>query len=109
MKVPALSCRQWWRRETGKANRKSKVEKYICEILDGLRPKAQGSYKDQLNFVEDRAGHDKRYALDISKVRTLGWKPRYNFKGALELTVNWYTQNKAWWKRLIKCRKDIKY
>ena len=53
-----------------------------------------------IEFVKDRPGHDKRYALDISKVKTLGWKPRHDFKDALELTVNWYSRNKMWWRKL---------
>ncbi|MEI6862880.1 MAG: dTDP-glucose 4,6-dehydratase [Candidatus Omnitrophota bacterium] len=53
-----------------------------------------------IEFVKDRPGHDKRYALDISKVKTLGWKPRHDFKDALELTVNWYSRNKTWWRKL---------
>ncbi|MCX5680030.1 MAG: dTDP-glucose 4,6-dehydratase [Candidatus Omnitrophica bacterium] len=63
--------------------------------------------EEYIEFVKDRLGHDKRYSLDISKIKTLGWKPRHDFKDALELTVNWYTKNKSWWKRLIKCREDI--
>jgi len=60
-----------------------------------------------IEFVKDRPGHDKRYALDITKIKTLGWQPRHDFKSALKLTVEWYKKNEAWWKRLIKCRKDI--
>ena len=71
--------------------------------------KLLGKSEECIEFVKDRPGHDKRYALDIAKIKALGWKPRHDFKGALELTVSWYSENKAWWKRLIKCRKDIKY
>lgn len=63
-----------------------------------------GKGEEHIEFVKDRPGHDKRYALDIAKVKALGWKPRHDFKSALELTVNWYSENVAWWKRLIKCR-----
>ena len=63
----------------------------VCEILDGLRPKAEGSYKDQLNFVEDRAGHDKRYAIDATKIETdLGWQADENFETGIVKTVEWY-------------------
>lgn len=62
-----------------------------------------------IEFVKDRPGHDKRYALDITKMKALGWQPRHDFKSALELTVGWYKKNEKWWERLIKCRKDIKY
>lgn len=63
----------------------------VCEILDGLRPKAEGSYKDQLNFVEDRAGHDKRYAIDATKIETdLGWHADENFETGIVKTIEWY-------------------
>jgi len=58
--------------------------------------------KDNLiEFVEDRPGHDVRYALDSSKIRKLGWRPKYSFKEALEKTINWYLNNKWWWEPLI--------
>lgn len=57
--------------------------------------------KDNLiEFVEDRPGHDVRYALDSSKIRKLGWRPKYSFKEALERTINWYLNNRWWWKPL---------
>ena len=63
----------------------------VCEILDGLRPKAEGSYKDQLNFVEDRAGHDRRYAIDATKIETeLGWQADENFETGIVKTIEWY-------------------
>lgn len=68
-----------------------------------------GKPKSLIKFVKDRPGHDKRYALDIAKIKALGWRPRHDFNGALELTVEWYKNNKSWWKRLMKCRKLIKY
>ena len=58
-----------------------------------------------IEYVKDRPGHDKRYALDISKMRSIGWSPRHDFKSALKLTVDWYKKNEAWWKALIKCLK----
>jgi len=68
-----------------------------------------GKDENSIEFVKDRPGHDKRYALDITKMKGLGWRPRQDFKAALKLTVDWYRKNEEWWKRLIKCRKDIKY
>jgi len=63
----------------------------VCEILDDLRPKAQGSYKDQLNYVEDRAGHDKRYAIDATKIETeLDWQADENFETGIVKTIEWY-------------------
>ncbi|UZD23869.1 dTDP-glucose 4,6-dehydratase [Algoriphagus halophytocola] len=63
----------------------------ICELLDELIPKTQGSYKDQISFVEDRAGHDKRYAIDASKIEhELGWKAEENFESGIRKTIDWY-------------------
>ena len=62
-----------------------------------------------IKFVTDRPGHDKRYALNISKVKSLGWRPKHDFKTSLRLTIEWYKKNRAWWEKLIKCRKDIRY
>ncbi|MFA4981066.1 MAG: dTDP-glucose 4,6-dehydratase [Candidatus Omnitrophota bacterium] len=62
-----------------------------------------------IKFVKDRPGHDKRYSLDITKMKDLGWYPRHDFRSALELAVGWYKKNVSWWKRLVKCRKNIKY
>jgi dTDP-glucose 4,6-dehydratase len=60
-----------------------------------------GRKEDLISFVEDRPGHDVRYSLDSSKIRTeLGWKPRFTFNKAVETTVNWYQDNEAWWKPL---------
>ncbi|MDP3791643.1 MAG: dTDP-glucose 4,6-dehydratase [Candidatus Omnitrophota bacterium] len=68
-----------------------------------------GKDESMIEYVKDRPGHDKRYALDITKLKALGWKPKHDFKYALELTIEWYKKNTAWWQKLIKCRKDIKY
>lgn len=68
-----------------------------------------GKDKDLIGFVKDRPGHDRRYSLDIAKIKSLGWRPRHDFREALELTIKWYGDNEAWWKRLVKCRKEIKY
>lgn len=64
--------------------------------------------KGFIKFVKDRPGHDKRYALNSSKIRKLGWKPKRNFKEALWETVSWYKENTKWWKRLKK-RKEKKF
>lgn len=53
-----------------------------------------------IKFVEDRLGHDKRYALECGKINALGWRPRYNFEEALKKTVEWYIANANWWRRL---------
>lgn len=60
-----------------------------------------GKKEDLISFVEDRPGHDVRYGLDSSKLRSaLGWKPRFTFEKALQTTVNWYRDNEKWWKPL---------
>ena len=60
-----------------------------------------GKPETQITFVEDRPGHDLRYSLDSSKIRAeLGWKPRHRFEDALKTTVNWYMNNKWWWRPL---------
>ncbi|MGD9970979.1 MAG: dTDP-glucose 4,6-dehydratase [Sulfuricurvum sp.] len=64
----------------------------ICSLLDTLRPREDGkSYKDQISYVEDRAGHDRRYAIDATKIETeLGWKADENFDTGIVKTVEWY-------------------
>ena len=69
----------------------------ICDLLDTHRPKNAGSYRDQIAFVTDRPGHDRRYAIDASKLaRELGWQPERDFTSGLEATVKWYLDNGAW-------------
>lgn len=55
-----------------------------------------------IEFVKDRLGHDKRYAIDPSKLEKLGWKPRYDFNSGINQTINWYLNNKEWWESIIK-------
>ena len=63
----------------------------ICDILDEMEPKPEGSYADQITFVDDRPGHDFRYAIDASKIKKdLGWLPEMNFDDGLKETVLWY-------------------
>ncbi len=74
------------------------VVKTLCSILDIKKPRADGkSYAQQITFVEDRPGHDQRYAIDASKIaKQLGWKPKESFESGIEKTVNWYLDNQAW-------------
>ena len=60
-----------------------------------------------IKYVKDRPGHDRRYALNCEKIQKLRWKPKYNFKDALELTIHWYLKNKNWWQE-IKNKKQYK-
>lgn len=72
----------------------------VCDCLDRLKP-AEKSYKEQITFVQDRPGHDKRYAIDASKLRNeLNWKPQETFKSGLEKTVQWYLDNQIWVERV---------
>jgi len=69
----------------------------ICELLDKHRPRNAGSYRDQIAFVTDRPGHDRRYAIDAGKIqRDLGWSPAQNFAGGIEATVLWYLDHGDW-------------
>lgn len=70
----------------------------ICSTLDKLRPRADGkSYLTQKVFVKDRPGHDKRYAIDATKIeKELGWKPKENFETGLAKTIKWYLDNESW-------------
>ena len=61
-----------------------------------------GKDKRSIEYVKDRPGHDKRYSLDITKLRALGWYPRHNFKEALETTIDWYRANKSWWTNILR-------
>jgi dTDP-glucose 4,6-dehydratase len=70
----------------------------VCALLDELRPRADGrGYKEQITFVTDRPGHDRRYAIDARKLeRELGWKPAETFDSGIRKTVEWYLDNAAW-------------
>lgn len=68
----------------------------VCAILDEMKPKASGSYKDQITFVKDRPGHDLRYAIDATKIEIeLGWKADENFESGILKTVEWYLRKYA--------------
>lgn len=74
------------------------VVETICLILDELKPRAGGSYKDLITFVTDRPGHDMRYAIDATKLETeLGWKAEENFETGIRKTIQWYLDNEWWW------------
>ncbi len=74
------------------------VVKTICAILDELKPRADGkSYVEQITYVKDRPGHDRRYAIDASKVeRELSWRPQETFDTGIRKTVRWYLDNPEW-------------
>lgn len=74
------------------------VVRTLCRMLDAKKPRTDGkSYADQITFVQDRPGHDQRYAIDASKIANeLGWKPVETFDSGIEKTVNWYLENQDW-------------
>jgi dTDP-glucose 4,6-dehydratase len=73
----------------------------LCTLLDHLKPDPSGSYARLVSYVSDRPGHDRRYAIDASKIqRDLGWSPSETFKSGLEKTVRWYLQNQTWVSRV---------
>ncbi len=87
----------------GGENERSNLElvRTLCAILDELRPKAEGSYADQITFVTDRPGHDARYAIDPTRIREeLGWRPSVTVEEGLKKTVRWYLENEPWWRAL---------
>ena len=69
----------------------------LCDLLDAARPKNSGSYRDQITYVTDRPGHDRRYAIDARKIeRELGWRPAETFETGIRKTVGWYIENAEW-------------
>lgn len=82
------------------------VVKTLCAILDELRPRADGkSYANQMTEVADRPGHDKRYAIDASRIgEELGWTPAETFETGIRKTVEWYLANEDWWRPLIAAK-----
>ncbi len=82
-----------------------------CEIpnieLTKMILKILGKPESLIKFVQDRAGHDRRYSLDCSKIKKLGWKPEYNFESALKETVEWYTKNRKWWEKIKNKQKEF--
>ena len=74
-----------------------KLVKFLCQLMDKKLNRISGSSEKLISFVGDRAGHDKRYAIDASKLeRELGWKPSITFEEGLEKTVDWYLENQDW-------------
>ena len=73
------------------------VVRLICDVLDQAQPRSRGRYAELIEFVKDRPGHDRRYAIDSAKIRRdLGWWPQESFESGLEQTVRWYLANRAW-------------
>ena len=91
----------------GGHNEKTNLEvvETICDLLEELapqKPKGVNNYRDLITFVDDRPGHDARYAIDARKIqRELNWIPEETFKTGLRKTVNWYLDNRDWWERVL--------
>ena len=89
-------------------NNNSIAEK-ICDIMDKIKPRENlTSYKELITYVEDRPGHDFRYAIDSSCIeKELGWKPAVNFDSGIKNTIKWYLENEEWWKKIIQKKKVL--
>ena len=70
----------------------------LCDLLDELKPREDGkSYREQITFVKDRLGHDRRYAIDATKISDeLGWKPDETFETGIRKTLQWYLDHQEW-------------
>jgi dTDP-glucose 4,6-dehydratase len=75
------------------------VVKTICALLDEMAPRER-NYATQITFVEDRPGHDRRYAIDCKKLEALGWEPIHSFEAGLRATVRWYLEHRDWCARV---------
>ena len=74
-----------------------RIVELICDLVDELAPQLGGGSRHLISFVKDRPGHDRRYAIDASKIeRELGWKPAHTFERGLRETVRWYLENQEW-------------
>ena len=79
------------------------VVEMICTLLDELAPLNRGSHHRLISFVTDRPGHDRRYAIDASKLENeLGWRAAETFETGLAKTVRWYLQNRPWWQKILE-------
>ena len=73
------------------------IVQLICDLVDELRPDLGGNSRKLITFVKDRPGHDRRYAIDATKIKAeLGWKPAYTFETGIRETLQWYLNNQDW-------------
>jgi dTDP-glucose 4,6-dehydratase len=83
----------------GGNNQRKNIEvvRTVCAILDELAPKSSGSFADQMTYVKDRPGHDRRYAIDATKIQSeLDWRPAETFETGMRKTIQWYLANRTW-------------
>jgi dTDP-glucose 4,6-dehydratase len=79
------------------------VVESICDLLDAISPSPAGSRRSLISFVKDRPGHDRRYAIDASKLESeLGWRAEQNFESGIEKTVRWYLNEQVWWRAILE-------
>ncbi|WP_342710575.1 dTDP-glucose 4,6-dehydratase [Bradyrhizobium sp. B124] len=79
------------------------VVESICDLLDEVTPAAAGPRRQLINFVADRPGHDRRYAIDATKLETeLGWRAEENFETGIAKTVRWYVDEQPWWRAILE-------
>jgi dTDP-glucose 4,6-dehydratase len=89
----------------GNEQRNLDVVESLCDLLEELapdRPAGVAHYRDLIEFVRDRPGHDRRYAIDAGRIRTeLGWQPQESFQSGLRRTLVWYLEHRDWWQRVL--------
>ncbi len=79
------------------------VVESICDLLDRIAPSSSGPRRELINFVADRPGHDRRYAIDATKLETeLGWRAEENFETGIAKTVRWYVDEQPWWRAILE-------
>lgn len=86
------------------------IVKSICQTLDTLKPReTNASYEDLITFVDDRPGHDKRYAVDANKIKQeIGWEPKVSFNDGLQNTIEWYINHQEWVNHIHKKNQDAR-
>ena len=80
-----------------------RIVELICDLMDAMAPQLGGHSRRLIQFVKDRPGHDRRYAIDAGKIeKELGWKPAHTFESGIRETIQWYLDNQEWVKQVKK-------